>query len=242
MPDVPLQQSPVPVADIAATGTADGTTFLRGDGAWEAPAGGGGGGVGPTWTLDANDPLTSLDGVTTNGATWSLDTYLKCVSTSSSWRTVRIDDDVTVRNVPLVAGQRWSVYCEVELDASFDAASDQIRIAMADDGQLGASNSFHGINVTGAGASSLVLGSTSVTGSTVSVSPGWHSAQVVSVGDKVYGLWDGAVVATAGEFGLSGDVYRPFVWVYGATTVRIRNMRGWSGQFSMASLGSFPTS
>lgn len=32
----------VTVAKISATGTADSTTFLRGDGAWAAPSGGGG--------------------------------------------------------------------------------------------------------------------------------------------------------------------------------------------------------
>jgi hypothetical protein len=35
----------VPVADIDATGTPSGTTYLRGDGTWSTPAGGGGGAV-----------------------------------------------------------------------------------------------------------------------------------------------------------------------------------------------------
>jgi hypothetical protein len=35
----------VPIADIDATGTPSGTTYLRGDGTWSTPAGGGGGAV-----------------------------------------------------------------------------------------------------------------------------------------------------------------------------------------------------
>lgn len=42
---VPLQQSPVPVADIDATGTADSSTYLRGDGTWSTPPGGGSGAI-----------------------------------------------------------------------------------------------------------------------------------------------------------------------------------------------------
>lgn len=42
MATVDLQTNPVPVADIDATGTPSSSTFLRGDGAWETPAGGGG--------------------------------------------------------------------------------------------------------------------------------------------------------------------------------------------------------
>jgi hypothetical protein len=35
----------VTVAKLSATGTADSTTFLRGDGSWATPSGGGGGGL-----------------------------------------------------------------------------------------------------------------------------------------------------------------------------------------------------
>ena len=42
MADVPLAKTPLPVSEIDATGTADSTTFLRGDGSWQTPAGGSG--------------------------------------------------------------------------------------------------------------------------------------------------------------------------------------------------------
>jgi hypothetical protein len=48
---------PIAVGDIDATGTPSATTYLRGDGAWETPAGGGGGGA-PT---DAPYVTTAAD-------------------------------------------------------------------------------------------------------------------------------------------------------------------------------------
>jgi hypothetical protein len=40
-----LSWTKVTTGNISATGTANNTTFLRGDGAWQTPAGGGGGGT-----------------------------------------------------------------------------------------------------------------------------------------------------------------------------------------------------
>lgn len=61
-----------PVGDLTASGTPSSSTFLRGDGAWAAPAGGGGGGAvdsvnGQTGTVSLG--LVDLDDVQTTGAT-----------------------------------------------------------------------------------------------------------------------------------------------------------------------------
>lgn len=43
--DVAALALPVAVGDLDATGTPSSTTYLRGDGTWSTPAGGGGGGT-----------------------------------------------------------------------------------------------------------------------------------------------------------------------------------------------------
>lgn len=49
-----IDAATVGVTELSATGTADNTTFLRGDNTWAAPAGGGGGGVGSSLYLYNN--------------------------------------------------------------------------------------------------------------------------------------------------------------------------------------------
>jgi len=48
-----IDNSVVTVAKLSATGTADSTTFLRGDGAWATPSGGGSGADSPITIISA---------------------------------------------------------------------------------------------------------------------------------------------------------------------------------------------
>lgn len=60
----------VAISDIAATGTASATTYLRGDGSWSTPAGGGGGGSGTVESVSLSAPTgftVSGSPVTVNG-------------------------------------------------------------------------------------------------------------------------------------------------------------------------------
>ncbi len=189
-----------------------------------------------TWTLDANDAGTSLAGITTNGATWDLSTYLRCVSTATTWKTARINQNITV-------GMSWAVSCEVELAADFSSSTDFVRVMCADDSELAASNNFHGFSIAGDGTSLLVQGTTTTSGyGTLDRTVGWHGIKAVSTPSGFFGLWDDVIVAGTSNRGLAGDIFRPFVWAYGTNTTRWRNIRGWSGVTDPVALyGTFPT-
>lgn len=69
--DTALQPGTVTISDIDATGTPSATTYLRGDGKWETPSGGGGGGqvdsveAGTGISVDDTDPVNPIVGLDT---------------------------------------------------------------------------------------------------------------------------------------------------------------------------------
>jgi hypothetical protein len=70
-----IDNAAVTIAKISATGTASATTFLRGDGAWATPAGGGGGGYTVTTHLTSNYTETATSGTK----------IIKCDTTSAAF-------------------------------------------------------------------------------------------------------------------------------------------------------------
>jgi hypothetical protein len=63
-----LADDAVGVAELSATGTASSSTFLRGDNAWAAPAGG-------IWTLIGSDLMSGVASVTRTGLSTTYDAY-----------------------------------------------------------------------------------------------------------------------------------------------------------------------
>lgn len=175
------------------------------------------------WTREAEHDLSTLTGLTTNGATWSIDAgTLLCTSTSASWRTVRIDDDITPRS-------SWAIQVEMQLEATF-GSGEFIRLAIAASTELAANNNFHGWSINGNGTTEFVIGAGATSGPTVDVAAGWHTAMfaVTPYGMVVY--WDGVEVGGRSAVGtIGGAAWRPFVWVYGGLVPHFRNMVGWSG-------------
>ena len=213
---------------VAETDGADGWALI------DTPVGGGASSAIFTWTRDADDALTSLAGLTTNGATWDIDAgQLRCVSTSGSWRTVRIDDNMTVQS-------SWVLRADVQLEGTF-GAGDFIRLAAAPSTELAANNNFHGFSVQGNGAATHVIGAASaVSIGSVSVSAGWHTIELASTTLGMFFSWDGVQIGGRSAASLGGSFHRPFLWVYGTHSPHFRNMIGWSGKTGTDVLGTLP--
>ena len=84
------------VTDIDASGTRNGTTFLRGDGAWAVPSGGGGGGGAITlldWDGAVDPPFALSLALDLSGVRMLQITFSDVVMASAGWRTSEFSFD-----------------------------------------------------------------------------------------------------------------------------------------------------
>ena len=100
----------VDIAMLSATGTADSTTFLRGDNAWAAPAGG------------DNTPSFQARN-TSNQTDLASDTFYKIEYDTEDWDTDSAYDNATNYRFTVPAGEGGKYYFHANVDAYTDSGS-----------------------------------------------------------------------------------------------------------------------
>lgn len=194
-----------------------------------APSGGGGGGS-LTWTLNVNDPGTSLTGWSTNGTTWSVNTDIQLVTNSAAWRTARFDTATT----PMSLG--YAVQAEIEVQSTFTTGS-YMQVAMIDPAAAAFSSTTKQIGARFAGRSSVEvdIGSTVLQAFTITaLTDGWHTLKLVVIGETIVVVVDGTEVGRTTMRGTNITItgatgaLKLAVGGYGTFTGRYRNLKGWS--------------
>lgn len=188
------------------------------------------------WALEVDDPLTSLDDLTTYSGTWSIDTTLKVVPPNGTTQCRAFSD------VALSHSMAYVVEVEMQIPASgFSSSSQHMRVGVGKVegnrittvGLRGDGYLYWEADATAAIESGLAYALPSA-GTWVKVRQAViGSRQVVYVDDVAIGElhYHGyTTLAAAGWF--------PYVVSYGGHTAKFRNLKCWTLNLGIAALGT----
>jgi len=182
------------------------------------------------WSLDVDDPLTSLDDVTTGLGTWSLDTYLKVEVLSTVPCRAFVDSPPLAHSIVAV------VEVEVEIPAGF--GSGHTLLVGFGDVSLVSSTSAVAWLVGGIKYDCIYFEQENAVAYngplwTAPAAGTWVTLRYMGTGSRGV-LWVDGVKVWELQLGAGYAVshapsgFQPYVRAYGAVTWRFRNMRAWS--------------
>lgn len=210
----------LPVSGIAASGTRDSTTFLRGDGQWAVPPGGGGGGT-TEWVTSTNNNYIYI---ATNGQVFTVNAGARLVKTdvTNNWTAGQLLPYAAIYN--LDAGGTWMFRGQIlsglgdsdyEIDMSSVANFTIIPPgSMTIDGGLAVNGNVSATSFAGSGASLTSLNASQLTTGTVPEARLPSTVPRTNINNNFYGQ----IYVHSGGVHVNGNVQATNATVTGTVT------------------------